>query len=178
MTPTVYLLHGRDSSPLSVKIKRLSAIATSLGWKVVAPDLSAIKDPDLRVTLFLDSVANNGAKSVIVGSSMGGYVALMASKVLKPDALLLLAPALNLGGYSEKDPRPVAGETTIVHGWNDHLIDPATVFEFAADHLSTLHLVDDDHSLQQTLTFIESVFASMLNRCRLDLRKARLAATL
>jgi predicted esterase YcpF (UPF0227 family) len=178
MTPTVYFLHGRDSSPLSVKIQRLSAIATSLGWKVVAPDLSATKDPDLRVTLFLDIAEQKGAKSVIVGSSMGGYVALMASKVLKPDALLLLAPALNLDGYREAAPIPVAGETTIVHGWNDHLIDQATVFEFAADHLSTLHLVNDDHTLQQTLPFIESVFRSILNRCNRDLRKSRLAATL
>lgn len=72
MTPTVYLLHGRDSSPLSIKIVQLSAIATLRGWKVVAPDFSATKDPDLRVSLFLKMAEGNPEKNVIVGSSMGG----------------------------------------------------------------------------------------------------------
>jgi len=72
MTPTVYLLHGRDSSPLSIKIKQLSAIATLRGWKVVAPDFSATKDPDLRASLFLEIAEGTPEKNVIVGSSMGG----------------------------------------------------------------------------------------------------------
>ena len=179
MTPTVYFLHGRDSSPLSLKIKRLSAIATSHGWKVVAPDLSTIKDPDQRARLFLDSVEGGCcAKSVIVGSSMGAYVALLASTTIKPEALLLLAPALGLSGYAELEPQPVAGETTIVHGWSDDVIDPVSVFHFAETHQSTLHLVNDDHTLHQTLPFIETVFSAMLNRFRPVSRMERLTASL
>ncbi len=176
MTPTVYLLHGRDSSPLSLKIKQLSAIATLRGWKVVAPDFSATKDPDLRVSLFLEIAEGNPAKSVIVGSSMGGYGALLASKQLKPEALLLLAPALNLEGYGEPDPKPVAGEATIIHGWDDTLIDPVTVFDFAAKHRSTLHMVNDDHPLHQSLPFIETVFISMLKRFEPTPSRLRLTA--
>ncbi len=178
MTPTVYLLHGRDSSPLSVKIKRLSAIATTQGCKVIAPDLSATLDPDLRVALFLDIAKDDCGGSVIVGSSMGGYVALMASKVIKPNALLLLAPALNLEGYREPAPEPVAKKTTIVHGWNDHLIKPAASFQFAKTHRSTLYMVDDDHSLQQSIPFIEEVFLSMLKRSQSVSRQGRLTALL
>ena len=178
MTPTVYLLHGRDSSPLSLKIRQLSAIATSRGWKVVAPDFSATKDPDLRVSLFLEIAEGNRQKCVIVGSSMGGYVALLASKKLKPEALLLLAPALNLAGYGETDPKSAAGETTIIHGWNDTLIDPLSVFHFANKHRTTLHLVNDEHTLQQSIPFIETVFISMLKRCESTQRLLRLTAVL
>lgn len=178
MTPTVYFLHGRDSSPLSHKIQHLGAIATSLGWKVVAPDFSVTKDPDLRVQLFLETVQQLSAKSVIVGSSMGGYVALMASKTVQPDALLLLAPALDLPGYADSNPQPVSGDVTIIHGWNDNLIAPAAVVKFATEHRSALHLVNDDHTLHQTLPFIGDLLTSILNRCNLDLRKARLAAVL
>ena len=109
---------------------------------------------------------------------MGGYVALLASKRLKPEALLLLAPALNLEGYGEKDPKPVAGEMTIIHGWNDNLIDPLSVFHFANRHRTTLHMVNDEHALQQSIPFIETVFISMLKRCESTPRQGRLTAVL
>ena len=178
MTPTVYLLHGRDSSPLSVKIQHLSALATAHGWRVVAPDFSTTVDPDLRVRLFLEIAEKGCGKNIIVGSSMGGYVALQASKTVKPDALLLLAPALNLPGYAELNPQPVAGETTIIQGWSDDVINPESVFEFANRYRSTLHLVNDDHALHQSLPFIETVFSAMLNRCRPVSRLERITASL
>ena len=178
MTPIVYFLHGRDSSPQSVKIRHLSAVARRRGWKVVAPDFSSTKDPDERVRMFLEVTQQNCAKCVIVGSSMGGYVALVASKTLKPAALLLLAPAVSMPGYLESNPEPVADETTIIHGWNDELIDPAAVANFAESHQATLHMVNDDHVLQRTIPFIETILADILTRCSQVSRHSRLTAAL
>ena len=179
MTPTVYILHGRDSSPQSLKTLHLSAAAKQCGWKVVAPDFSSTKDPDERVRVFLEVTRQEEhAKRVIVGSSMGGYVALVASEVLKPAALLLLAPAINIPGYKETQLVPVADETTIVHGWNDALIEPASVLSFADKHRTTLHMVNDDHTLKQTIPFIETVFTDILKRCCPVSRKSRLISTI
>ena len=178
MTPTVYFLHGRDSSPQGLKIQHLSAIAQQCGWKVVAPDFSATKDPDERVRMFLGIVTQSCAKSLFVGSSMGGYVALVASATLKPAALLLLAPAVNIEGYLELNPEPIAGETTIVHGWDDELLDPTTIMSFAKSNQATLHMVTDDHVLKQSIPFIEMIFADMLKRCYPISRQSRLVAAL
>jgi len=72
----------------------------------------------------------------------------------------------------------VAGETTIIHGWEDTLIDPVAVFHFANKHRTTLHMVNDEHALQQTIPFIETVFISMLKRCESTPRRLRLTALL
>ena len=178
MTPTVFFLHGRDSDPQSTKIQTLATVAKRNGWRVIAPDFSVTKDPDERVRMFLEVEHQTGAQLVIVGSSMGGYVATVASGTFKPDALLLLAPALNIEGYRELNPVPVAGETTIVHGWNDDLIGPVSVFRFAEKHQASLHMVTDGHTLHQSLPFIEQVFSDILKRCHPTSRHARLTAVL
>jgi hypothetical protein len=178
MTPTLYLLHGRDSSPQSLKIQHMSAVAKKGGWKVVVPDFTITKDPDERVRMFLEIARQDCAKSVIVGSSMGGYVALVASAILKPAALLLLAPAVAIDGYKQSNPKPVADETTIIHGWNDELIDPASVVCFADSHKAVLHLVKDDHVLKQSIPFIETILTDILKRCDPVSRKSRLLAVL
>ena len=179
MTPTVYLLHGRDSNPQGLKIRHMTAIAKQCGWKVVAPDFTATKDPEERVRMFLEiAKENNNSKSIIVGSSMGGYVALVASGTLKPAALLLLAPAVNMAGYRETNLQPVADETTIIHGWNDELIEPLSVMKFAELHRTMLHMVDDDHVLKQSMPLLESVFTGILKRCCTVSRQSRLMAVI
>ena len=179
MTPIVYLLHGRDSNPQGLKIRHMTTIAKQCGWKVVAPDFTATKDPDERVRMFLEiSQEHNNSKCVIVGSSMGGYVALVASVTVKPAALLLLAPAVNMNGYREENLQPVADETTIINGWNDELIEPSSVLKFAALHRTMLHMVDDDHVLKQSIPLLESVLSDILKRCCPVSRQSRLAAVI
>ena len=178
MTPTLYLLHGRDSSPQSTKIQHLSVVAKNKGWRVVAPDLSSTKDPDKRVEMFLEIACENTSRCVIVGSSMGGYVALVAAKTLKPSAMLLLAPAVNIPGYRETDLTPSTADTTIIHGWNDELISPDSVFEFAGKHQTTLCMMDDDHFLKRSIPFLESVLVETLQRCSPVSRQSRLIACL
>ena len=105
-------------------------------------------------------------------------MALVASVTLKPAALLLLAPAVNMNGYQEVNLQPVAAETTIIHGWNDDLIEPSSVINFAALHRTMLHMVDDDHVLKQSMPLLESVLSDILKRCSPVSRQSRLAAVI
>lgn len=178
MTPIVYFLHGRDSSPASTKIQKLSMLAKERGWKVIAPDYSGISDPDRRADLFMEQVHRSEATTVVVGSSMGAYVGLIGSRKLQPDALLLLAPAVHIQGYKEQAPEPQASETTIIHGWGDELIGADAVYRFAKKHKADLHLVDDGHTLSQQIAYIESVFIQLLDRLAPSSPGGRLMAVL
>jgi len=163
VTNSVYIFHGRDSSPEGRKIQAMAAIARTCGWKTIIPDYSAIKDPDERVRLFFETYdAPTVGKKILAGSSMGGYVAIEASRIVKPDALFLLAPAIYIQGYAQINPEPVAGHTTIIHGWNDQLIAPTCAVRFADRFKADLHLLNDQHELYQSIPFIERVFHDLL----------------
>jgi pimeloyl-ACP methyl ester carboxylesterase len=179
MTNTVYILHGRDSSPQSRKCELLAAAARRHGWKVVIPDYSQIPSADDRFKLFIDQHIDDErpGRVMIVGSSMGAYVALAASKKFKPDALLLLSPAVYLPGYALNEPTPHAARSVVVHGWCDDVVPPSFVVRFADRYKCELHLLDDIHDLSNSLPFIESLFIDMLDRLHPVSRLRRLAPT-
>ncbi len=162
ITNTVYIFHGRDSSPQGKKIKALAAIARKQGWKVIAPDFSKIKDPDARVKRFLEKHERPAGKVVLAGSSMGSYVAIEASKAFRPDALFLLAPAIYIEGYGEINPEPDAKHITVIHGWDDKLIEPTRAVRFADKFKTDLHLLNDGHELYNSIPFIERTFTGLL----------------
>jgi len=180
MTNTLYILHGRDSSPESRKCLAFSAIARKKGWKVVIPDFTDMASPDARVRKFLDKHGDDErpGKVVIVGSSMGAYVALEASKSIVTDTLLLLAPAIYLPGYDVADPVPVADRTVLVHGWCDAVVPPSFVVRFADRHKCELHLLDDVHDLGNSVDFLEGLLGSILDRLQPVSRLKRLAPML
>ena len=161
-TNTVYILHGRDSSPNGIKIKAMKAIARKCGWRVIVPDFHKVKDPDKRVSLFLEKCERPIGKLILAGSSMGSYVAIEASKSMNPDALFLLAPAIYINGYGQLNPEPVAKHITVVHGWDDKLIAPTCAVRFADKFKTDLHLLNDGHELYNSLPFIEKVFEDLL----------------
>lgn len=180
MTNTVYILHGRDSSPNSRKCQLLAGVARKQGWQVVMPDHSAISSADDRLQHFLDRHGDDerSGKVVLVGSSMGAYVAMEASKRLKTNTLLLLSPAIYLPGYAQSDPVPHAGRTIMVHGWCDEVVPPSYAVRFADRHKCELHLLDDVHDLGHSLAFIEQLFSAQLERLQPVSRLRRLAPTL
>ncbi|PLX80222.1 MAG: alpha/beta hydrolase [Desulfuromonas sp.] len=178
MTNTVFFLHGRDSSPSGKKIEDLSAVARKNGWNVVAPDFTNTKDPTERVRQFVDGYERPQGRVILVGSSMGGYVAMESSFAFRPDAMLLLAPAVGLEGYGLSDPTPQAEQLTIVHGWNDHLIDPAYVSRFAQQYKAELHLVNDDHVLHGSLPLIADLLRDLIDSLSIGTRLSRLVPTL
>ncbi len=126
----VVFVHGKESGPWGAKSLALAEVARRCGWRFLSPDLRATNDPDERVGLLLDAVPPGPGPLLLIGSSMGGYVATCASERLRPATLLLLAPAFYLPGYRDQDPCPHAGRTVVVHGRDDALIPPALAWRF------------------------------------------------
>ncbi|TLM67888.1 MAG: alpha/beta fold hydrolase [Deltaproteobacteria bacterium] len=170
MRATVCFCHGRESGPWGTKIRRLARVAEQYGCRVISTDDRDTQDPEERVGRLLDLAAGLAGPLVLVGSSMGGYVAAAAAARLQPLGLFLLAPAVGLPGYAVSAPAPQACRLTIVHGWDDEIVPPANVQQFAAAHRAVLHLLPDGHLLHDQLDRIERLFSDFLGDC---LHKAR-----
>lgn len=158
----VVYVHGKESGPRGTKSLALAEVAGRCGWSYFSPDLSATADPEARVGLLVDAVPPGTGPLLLIGSSMGGYVATCASARLRPDVLLLLAPAFYLPGYRDQDPRPAAGRLVVVHGCADALIPPAHAWRFVARHGAEFHLLADGHSLCASIRFLEQLLARLL----------------
>lgn len=161
-TPRVVFAHGSDSTPWGSKITHLAAIARDCGYAVDSVDYTGLADADARVER-LCALNPEGAPLVLYGSSMGGYVAAMASRALRPDALFLLAPAFYLPGFPG-DPQACPRDTVVVHGWQDDIVPCEQSVRFARERRAALHLVDDGHRLADSMAFISDCFAQQLRR--------------
>ena len=152
--PLVVFAHGKESGPWGSKIHHLADIAQKLGAKVLSPDYSDLDSPDARVKRLIELQLPPHGKLLLVGSSMGGYVSLMASSQLKPSGLFLMAPALYMPDYAEQNLAPGTDRICIVHGWGDSVIPVEHSFRFAKEFHAELHVIDSDHrlagALQQT----------------------------
>lgn len=159
----VHFIHGKESGPWGLKIQRLAKIADVQNYEVASLDYADLADADKRVERLLD--ANPVSENLIlVGSSMGGYVATIASQQLVPKGLFLMAPAFSLPGYYEESyPTPKAEKITIVHGWRDDIIAPSSSFRFAELYRAQLHLINGDHRLHDAIEVIEALFKLFLD---------------
>ena len=95
----------------------------------------------------------------LVGSSFGGLMAALFAmeNESRVDRVILLAPALNLMGFSNVGERETCVPTWIYHGKGDEVIPLETVEGVAKKifrHLN-LHIVDDDHYLHKTFKRID-----------------------
>jgi len=173
---TVWFAHGKESGPWGRKITALAQVAENLCWGVESPAYQDLNDPDQRVARLLELYQAPQGKTVLVGSSMGGYVSLVASAQLAPEGLFLMAPAIGLPGYAQPEPEPRAGQTLVVHGWRDTVIPPHKVIAFAERHRLPLQLLDDDHPLGGSLPQLEQLFGAFLHEVAGRPTPARLAA--
>lgn len=102
----VIYLHGFASSPRSSKARRFGDELASRGVGFSCPDLNLPAFETLTVTRMLDDTRRaideaRGRPVALVGSSLGGFVAVHAAEAdwgHAVDRLLLLAPALDFGG--------------------------------------------------------------------------------
>lgn len=167
-SPIVFFAHGKESGPWGSKIMALADLARKRGYRVESPDYSDLMDADKRVERLLGLCGENGA-DVLVGSSMGGYVSTVASSVIKPKGLFLMAPAFFIPGYAVQEPQPCADRTAIVHGWNDDVVPVEHSIRFASKYKAQLHLLDSDHRLNDQIEVLCMLFGRMLD----DLDTAR-----
>lgn len=159
----IYFNHGKESGPWGTKITALAAIARQKGFCVESPDYSKQPDPDARVEQLLNLRLPASDLRVLVGSSMGGYVATVASQIINPVGLFLMAPAFYLPGYKDQSPAPYARKTVIIHGLKDDVVPVENSIRFAREHGTELHLIDGDHSLNDQLPKIEILFDLFLD---------------
>lgn len=160
----VYFSHGKESGPWGSKIQRLASIASEHGCEVDSVDYTDLKDPDQRVERLLGLLNKETDSSMLVGSSMGGYVSLVASGTVKTQGVFLLAPALYLPDYKHKTYSSNSEHVEVVHGWSDEEIPPEHSIKFAKGADCTLHLISGDHRLNSSLRAVEELFDQFLRK--------------
>ena len=151
MTFKVVFNHGKESGPSGVKINALRTICDELNVPSESIDYRGIEDPEERAEKLLD-VLNHSTKPVLlVGSSMGSYVALRAANHKVVLALFLMAPAVYMPGYDNTDIDPLDNPTFVVHGWQDEIVPVENAIRFANEYQKDLLLLADDHVLRHSL---------------------------
>ncbi len=166
MQPLVVFSHGKETGPKGRKITCLSTIAEELGFRVMSLDYQDLPDPDARVKRLLETDLGDCSSLVLAGSSMGGYVAAVAAKSLRPSGLFLMAPAFYLPGYRVQRPRARARRTMVVAGWNDEVVPVDSSIRFARETRAELHLFDSDHVLSDILPEVGQLFRRLLYSVR------------
>lgn len=162
MTTTVYFAHGRESGPWGYKITALAEVARRRGFAVESPDYRFTYDGDERARYLLSLNPPRGKALVLVGSSLGGYVATAASRKLNPVGLFLIAPALFMLGYRLDTP-PQSELVEVVHGWADAVIPVEQSWRFAQQQRARLHILDSNHTLNAQLPLLEQLFGIFLD---------------
>lgn len=160
--PLVVFSHGKETGPNGRKIQQLRTIAEACGAQTLSIDYTSTMNPDERVVILLETELPVHSGLILVGSSMGGYVSTVASQTLKPDGLLLMAPAFGLNDYSSPYPPPLAAHVVAVHGWQDEVVPVEHAIHWARLELAKLLLVDDDHSLHRELPVVGRELQVML----------------
>ena len=161
----VHFMHGKESGPGGSKIAALASVARERYWDVASLDYSHTTDPAARLTQLLDACTHLDRPLILVGSSMGGWVAAEAATQLHAQGVFLLAPALYIPGYPTQEPVVPAEHTEIVHGWNDEVIPCEHAIRFAQRRGCTLHLVKGDHRLNARIPLLRELFDAFLVRC-------------
>ena len=160
----VYFSHGKESGPWGTKITRLAEIARARECDVDSIDYTDTMDPDRRVERLREALAGESGSYLLVGSSMGGYVSLVASETAAASALFLMAPALYIPGYARQVYRSPCPHLEIVHGWGDEVIPPEHSIRYAREADCTLHLISGDHALNTSLDEVAGLFERFLER--------------
>jgi len=165
MKKRVIYNHGKDSIPWGEKPLALAEIAKQHGYEFISPDYQVSNDPEWRVTQLLEQDVTGYDRLVLVGSSMGAYVATVASEILKPQGLFLIAPAFYLPGYARTDFNPPTANIEVFHGWQDEVVPPENAWRFCRTHRARLHMLDADHRLLSILPLMTAAFGEFLAAC-------------
>lgn len=107
----IVYLHGFASGPSSSKAQFFSRKFAEAGIQIDVPDLAAGDFEHLTLTrqlVVIDEVVG-GRRSILIGSSMGGYLAaLYAARHSNVEGLILMAPAFGLARHWRRTLGPEA----------------------------------------------------------------------
>jgi pimeloyl-ACP methyl ester carboxylesterase len=156
--------HGQESGPWGTKISAMADVARAEGWTVESLDYQGIDDARVRADKLVEYCRDQGEPIVLVGSSMGGYVATAAAARVGARGLFLLAPALYMPGYGEYMPDPLPDSPTmIVHGWRDAVVPHEGSVRYGRETGASVVLLDSDHRLTAMIDVINRLFRDFLS---------------
>ena len=158
----VVFSHGKDSGPWGKKITALADVARSEGYDVESVDYRGIESIKGRTDRLIEVCKSLSGDLVLVGSSLGGFVALSAASLLHARGVFLMAPALYLEGLPALRERLLDCPAAIIHGWGDDTVPVEHSIRFARAYRASLHLLDGDHQLHEQLRFIKYLFEYFL----------------
>ncbi|UCF11623.1 MAG: alpha/beta fold hydrolase [Thermoplasmatales archaeon] len=173
-----YYIHGYKSSPESNKglifKKKLGAVA--IKYRDCEPENIVISDCLKRIS----DIIKNDKNVVLIGSSLGGYLA-VETALIHPNVkkLILLNPAIvppstNLDNHKDM-PRRILEEIRdkrlfknrmntkiiIFRGTEDDLIPDDWITKFAKVHEATVIFLHDDHRFSRNLTKLPIIISNL-----------------
>jgi alpha/beta superfamily hydrolase len=160
----VYLCAGKDGNTTSAKMVAMIEAAVSRGFQVEIPNVAETPSPEKRVQWLLDSDASEVDCLVLIGVSMGGYVATVAAEKIPSRGLFLVGPALYVPQYAHQNPQPESDLIEIVHGLDDAVVPVENIRRFAREFGARTHFLEGGHSLEGNVPFITEVFSRFLDR--------------
>jgi Predicted hydrolase of the alpha/beta superfamily len=158
----VVFSHGQESGPWGRKISALAETARAEGYGAESVDYRGIDSPRERIAKLVEFCKDLSGDLVLVGSSLGGYVALASASLLHARGVFLMAPAIYMEGLPELRPGVLDCPATIVHGWRDEVVPWEHSVRFAQTYGATLHLLDGDHRLHDQIRVIRYLFECFL----------------
>ena len=161
MSSPVVFSHGKDSEPWGHKILVLAEVARNAGYSVESVDYRGIDSVEARLQRLLEACQRLSAPPLLVGSSLGSFLAAAASVPVSARGLFLMAPAFDLPGLPAT-PAVAACPTVVVHGWQDDVVPVEKALAFARAQRAMTYLVDDGHRLHGSLAHIAHWFEAWL----------------
>ena len=144
----------------------MAETAGASAWSVDSLDYQGINNPLDRVEMLVEYCQKQTSKVVLVGSSMGGFVATATASRVSARGLFLLAPAFYLPGYEETLPQPPVCPIFIVHGWRDDVVPWQGSVRYGSETGARLMLVDGDHRLTANIDIITGLFSAFLDELK------------
>jgi pimeloyl-ACP methyl ester carboxylesterase len=158
----VVFSHGKESGPWGRKISSLAEVARSEGYEAHSVDYRGIDDARQRIARLVEFCKELSGDLVLVGSSLGGYVAVASASLLHARGVFLMAPALYMPGLPELRQGVLDCPTTVVHGWRDDVVPFEHSVRFAQTYRAALHLLESDHYLHNQIRVIQYLFEYFL----------------
>jgi pimeloyl-ACP methyl ester carboxylesterase len=158
----VVFSHGKESGPWGRKISALAEVARSEGYEAHSVDYRGLDDPRQRVARLVEFCKELAGELVLVGSSLGGYVAVASASLLHARGVFLMAPALYVPGLPDLRDGTLDCPATLVHGWHDDVVPFEHSVRFAQAHRAALHLLESDHNLHSQIRVIQYLFEYFL----------------
>jgi len=162
MRATICFSHGKDSGPRGTKISAMAELARRRGFPVESLDYRGLDNPADRVLRLVEYCRRLPAPPVLVGSSMGGHVAVAASGRVPTAGLFLIAPAFYMPGYEDLTPSPGCSSVAIIHGWDDEVVPVENSIRWAREYGAELYLVPGDHRLTARLDKVLGLFEDFI----------------